>query len=191
MDELVSILYLSIAFTLLVGITACILYLVYLPFKIWLRRTERMSRSTSNVINKAYFAFTLLTIVCIVYIAQYPDESFYEEEFETVTFRKLPSSAEFIEKNASYPFFQGNYCSSAQIKLSKADYLELLFSLKNDHRMKKDGNRTSFYESDKSLDGKSTDKINHRFQREVSTLDYYCIEFYNDKHTIFVNLCSN
>lgn len=183
-------LIICLLFILLVSIPAGVIYVIYLPLKFWLLKTNKMKRSTSRVINKGYVSLVLVTIFYITYTGLYPGESFYAEEFKTITKQQLPASAEFVETNASYPDFHGEYCSSSQIKLSPKDYSLLLKSLSVDVTISKNAELIYFEEFDKIFYDKSTDDIIYGFQRKgINDDDYNYIGFYKDRQTIFVNLC--
>jgi hypothetical protein len=66
-----------------------------------------------------------LWIFYSIYIAFYPNESFYFEEYKNVVGKLAPKSAEIIDKSASYPDFQGSYNSVSLIRLSETDYRNL------------------------------------------------------------------
>jgi uncharacterized protein with PQ loop repeat len=66
-----------------------------------------------------------LWIFYSIYIALYPNESFYFEEYKSVVGKPVPKSAEIVDKSASYPDFQGSYNSVSLISLSKTDYHNL------------------------------------------------------------------
>jgi hypothetical protein len=168
-----------------------ILYLIYLPFKIYLTRKQKLSRELSRKINIAYVLTILFTIIYITYDSLYPSESFYEEEFKTVTLREIPESAEFIEKSASYPDFKGEYCSSSQIKLSKSDYDKLLKELNDDKKITEEKEIVFFSEFKNTLKEKEETKIIKKFTRKIEGEEdhYLNIFFYNDEQTIFVNIC--
>ena len=126
-----------------------LLYLVYLPFKIWLLRTEKISYSQSRKINRIYFGVLTATVLIITYIGVFPDENFYADEFKKVTLRELPDSADFVSKTATYPDFHGDYWSRSEIELSKADYNKLLLQLNNDSRITKTTTRERIYNAQK------------------------------------------
>jgi len=168
-----------------------ILYLIYLPFKIYFIRTQKLSPVLSRKINIVYVLTILLAIAYFTYDSLFPSESFYEEEFKTVTLREIPESGEFIEKSASYPDFHGNYCSSSQIKLSNSDYKKLLEGLSNDKRIAEEKEITYFAEFSNTLKGKKTNSITRKFTRKIEGKENYhlTILFYNDNQTVFVNIC--
>lgn len=169
------------------SIAGGILYLIYLPLKVYLKRKQKLSHELSRKINITYVLTILITIIYITYDSLYPSESFYEEEFKTVTLREIPESAEFIEKSASYPDFHGDYCSSSQIKLSKSDYEKLLKGLDNDRRITEE----EIISSSESKNTLNESKIIKQFKRKIEGEEDHSLNifFCNDKQTIIVNVC--
>ncbi|HTN46311.1 MAG TPA: hypothetical protein VL098_08190 [Flavipsychrobacter sp.] len=92
---------------------------------------------------------------------------------------------------SSYPDFHGDYCSSSQIRFSKADYEKLFSELSLDKRFTKNGQAIGSAEFDKSLGDKSSKKIGYNFIRQIEGQEdhYLFIGFYDDKETVFVNIC--
>jgi hypothetical protein len=156
-----------------------------------LLRNGSLLKPRSKLINNTYI-FTLVIISAyLTYDAFFPSKGFYEGEFKTVTLRDIPKSAEFIVKTASYPDFHGEYCSSSQIKLSKADCGKLLSELQSDKRFMKSGQVIGSAEFDKSLGNKNSKKILLNFLRPIAGEEDYClsISFYDDNKTVFVSIC--
>lgn len=110
------------------------------------------------------------------YIAVYPTDSFYYDEFEYVTNQKIPESAEIKFKDSSYPDFHGDYFSKSIIELSPTDFNRLLKELQNDK---------TFIES--KNDDKSILKI---FERKIPNKSdiHLFIHFLKDRRTIVVNV---
>ena len=176
---------------IVVGIAGVLLYLLYLPIKKRLIKNEKLTKHRSRQINIAYIFVLVLFSAYHAFNAFFPGKGFYEQEFKTVTLREIPKSAEFMEKTSSYPDFHGDYCSSSQIKLSKADYEKLLSELSLDKRLTKNGQVTSSVEFEKSLGDKNPKEIVHNFVRHIDGQEdhYLFIGFYDDNETIFVNIC--
>ena len=176
---------------LIVGVAGVLLYLLYIPIKKRLIKKGKLTKSRSRQINIAYVVLLLLFSAYHTYNAFFPSESFYVEEFKTVTFREIPKSAKFIEKNSSYPDIHGEYCSSSQIKLSKAEFKKLLTELNSDNRLAKNGEIIDSDEFYKSRGGKSSKKIVYNFIRKIEGQEdhYLFIGFCDDNETIFVNIC--
>ena len=66
-----------------------------------------------------------------IYTAIYPPESFYKNEFKANMGFRLSNSINFIEKQASYPDFHGDYYSTAIIEISEEDYKKILLKISN------------------------------------------------------------
>ncbi len=177
--------------SLVVGLLGQGLYLLYLPIQKRLLKSGKLTKNISRQINITYAITLFLFSAYQTFNGFFPSKSFYEQEFKTVTLREIPKSAEFIEKTSSYPDFHGDYCSSSQIKLSKSDYQELLIELENDKRITKNGEQIGSEEFNKTLGNKKTSKLIHEFTRKIKGEEdhYLYIAFYDDKETIFVNIC--
>ena len=174
-----------------VGIAGGLIYLFYLPIKKSLIKHGKLTKDRNKQINIVYLTLIILFSAYQTFVAFYPSENFYEQEFKTVTLREIPKSAKFIEKTSSYPDFHGDYCSSSQIKLSKADYKKLFSELRLDNRFIMNGESIGSAEFDKSLGEKSSYMIGYNFIRQIKGQEnhYLYIGFYNDQETIFVNIC--
>ena len=170
--------------TVAISIGGGILYIIYLPVKLWLIRSGKLLKRQSNLINKFYIGLLTAAVIVITYQGLFPDESFYADEFKNVTLRKLPASAEFVSKSASYPTFHGEYYSNSEIKLSKKDYSKLLWQLHNDSRMTKNGERINFENS-------NAETFTYQFTRSASDKPgkYLYIGFENDSRNIYVEVC--
>ncbi|OYU83847.1 MAG: hypothetical protein CFE24_09335 [Flavobacterium sp. BFFFF2] len=167
------------------------LYLIYLPIKNKLLKSGKLTATNSKKINRIYLFALFLFSAYQTFNAFFPDESFYEAEFKTVTLREIPKSAEFISKKSSYPDFHGDYCSSSQIKLSKEDYQTLLTQLESDNRFTKNGQNIGFEEYFYTLGNKTEKHFKTSFTRPIKGEEdhYLFIAFYDDQQTIFVNVC--
>ncbi|MES2829473.1 MAG: hypothetical protein V4687_15035 [Bacteroidota bacterium] len=181
---------LFIIVSIAIGLGGALLYLLYFPIKRILIKKGKLSKQTTKKIEISYIIFLFLLSGYLTLDTIYPSEAYFREEFQKVTLRELPDSGIFISKSASYPDLHGDYCSSSQIKLSKQEYTHLLEELKKDRRLTYGGDPGGFEEFDYTLGNKSTDNIAFSFDRPVKGKDlYYCIAFYNDGETIFVNVC--
>lgn len=69
------------------------------------------------------------------YIAVYPNDNFYFQEFEYVTNKKIPNSGKIILKESSYPDIHGDYFSKSIIELSEEDFMILIEKIENDKSM--------------------------------------------------------
>jgi hypothetical protein len=176
---------------LLSGIAGGILYLVYFPIKKKLIKSGKLSARKSNQINLAYALIIYIFSAYQAYTAVYPTDSFYENEFKTVTFREIPKSAEIVKSTASYPDFHGDYGSSAQIKLTKIDYKKLLKEISSDNRISKTNEIIGMSEFDYAIGDKKAKNIKHKFIRKIKGKNnhHLFIGFYDDNQTIFVNIC--
>lgn len=180
-------LYMELIFFLMVffaiSVAGGALYVVYLPFKYWLLRTERFTLHMSRKINRIYVGILLLTVLVITYIGLFPDDAFYAHEFKKVTLQELPPSAEFISKSATYPDFHGEYLSQSEIKLSKSDYSLLLWKLYRDDHFTRVLERESFGSKDinKNI-------IYHFIRNTDNEGSHLYIGFKNDKQTLYVDV---
>jgi len=177
---------------LLVGtISGFILYLFYLPIKYWLLKSKRIDKVISRKINYIYVTCIFLIVCYASYISIYPGNDFFEAEFNIVTLKKLPKSAEFISTHASYPGFKGDYCSSSQIRLPHKEYMKLLKQMQDDKSLAETVEQMSFVEFENALQDKNKENIEHGFIRQIEGEEdrYYYIGFYNDHQTIFINVC--
>jgi hypothetical protein len=130
-------------------------------------------------------------IIYNFYIAIYPNDEFYENEFKTITLTELPKSAEIVNSTASYPDFQGDYCSSAEIKLSKEDFDSLLKKIINDDNFLKNNEILNSEETMSIMYETKTNDLSHKFIRiDKQNLDLHLnINFHNDNRTVFINIC--
>lgn len=178
--------------SLIIAFIGFLLYLLYLPLKIWLLKSGRLSREKSKKINIIWFIIIVLFSNIFTYIAFYPDEEFYAEEYETITLNKLPKSAEFIKKSVSYPDLHGDYCSAALIKISPSDYNKLLKELQKNRSFLKENKIIYNSELNKVLSRKSEYKLRHKFSKSPDSLQnkLLFIGFYNDNKTIIISHCN-
>lgn len=177
--------------TIVLALLAGFVYLLYIPFKRYLIKRGKLTLMRSGQINFYYVMLVFLASIYLTIDAFYPGESFYEGEYKWVTMRDIPSSAEFVRKSASYPDFHGDYCSSSQIKLSTVHYKSLLEELKRDSALTSTNEMTYFVEFDYTIADKDKHRIKIGFERAIPGEDdhYLYIGFYDDDHTIFVNVC--
>ncbi|MCG2617692.1 hypothetical protein LZZ85_25550 [Terrimonas sp. NA20] len=175
----------------LLGLAGGIVYLIYLPFRNYLIRKGKLTAEMNRKVNIAYIFVILVLSGYFTFDAFFPGKSFFKNEFNTVTLRELPESAIFIEKNASYPDFHGDYCSSSQIMLSQIDYTNLLNEITNDTRISKDKYIVGSDEFSKTLGDKKAGDITNVFRRRIGVNNdfYYYIGFYKDGRTVFVTVC--
>jgi hypothetical protein len=169
------------------SILGLLLYIIYLPFKIHFKRSGKLSTKASRTINVVYFYSIILAVLGFTYYQAEPPESFYEEEFKTITLRDIPESAEFISKEASYPDFHGDYCSSARIQLSKKDYQKLLTEIDNNPALTVSEEDFGGFEESQQIPGKRPLKS---FDRKITGEEdeYYNIQFY-EGNIVVINIC--
>lgn len=171
--------------TLIIG---GVIYLIYIPFKIYLKKKKWLNQKRNRIINYSYLFLLFVIPAYITYNAFYPVKEFYIEEFKSVTHLDFPNSGKFVYKKASYPDFQGDYFSSSQIKLSQNDYKELYKKISLDSNMVKTEIISRFKEFD-DIKNKSELEIINGFTRKTAENDLHCyIGFCNDSQTIFVNV---
>ena len=182
-------LFVFIMICIIIGIAGGVVYLFYNFFRYRLIQSGKLSLRLDSQINKFYIISLILIAVISTYLAYFPTDDFYFNEFKSVTLRKVPSSAEIIKKKASYPDVHGKYCSSCLVQLSKADYIKLYNEINQDPRFKKNGEILNAEEFDHVLSSDKRDHINHFIQRVDSNRygPYSYIGFLNDSGTIIIN----
>ncbi len=74
-----------------------------------------------KILSLSFLIFSLYSI----YSAFYPSDSFYRDEFKYNIGFTLSKSAVFIDKEASYPDFHGDYFSRAIIQLNQEEFIEI------------------------------------------------------------------
>ncbi len=121
-----------------------------------------------------------------VYTAIYPTDSFYFEEYKTITLREPPKSAVVIKKTASYPDFKGEYASAALIRLSRTDYANLLNDLSKDKRLQEVLQVSGSQEYNEVTSFLKNNDVSRGFTREQKGEEdrYYYIGFMDDGCTI-------
>lgn len=168
------------------SVLGAIVYLIYLPLKIYLKENGKLTILTSKKVNIAYIFIILLAAIFYTYDGACPRESFYEEEFKYVTLRKIPESAEFISKEASYPDFHGDYCSSALVQFSEKDYQKLLNELNNDPALTPSKEDFGNFEEKQESPGHVVKSFDRKIKGEED--EFLNIQFY-DNNTVMINVC--
>jgi hypothetical protein len=134
----------------------------------------------------------LYSVYCL-YRGVYPEEEFYLEEFERITYQSPPTSAKIIRKEASYPDFHGDYCSAALITLSHADFDKLLFNLTADYRMRSTGSGRmgGSKELETVLGSRKEEAVIKHFVRDLPAKagQHLQIGFFSDYRTIAIGIC--
>jgi hypothetical protein len=167
---------------LLLGLILILLCLIlYFLYKWLVKKGYRWIANTVILSLVAIFFYN-------IYIAVYPADSFYFDDFKTVTSREIPKSAFVIDKSASYPDFHGHYISCSLIRLSKQDYINLLNELKNDKSMYKNAEITYSDEFNEVMQNKNAKNIKSVFARSNDGKPDDCsyIGFFDDEKTIVV-----
>ena len=143
-------------------------------------------------INKKYRILAFLPIFIVgyyIYIAFYPLEEFYREDFKEVTNISLPINSKFCFKTASYPDLQGDYTFVSIIEVDSNFYKKLKKDL-----IKIGFSRNSLIighkEKDKALAKLKDRKIETDFSKQINSL-YYYVAFLSDKKTILVQRSSH
>lgn len=135
-----SVLFVFILFAFLTIATSFAtgaVYLLYYFIKAKVYKEKPLSNPTERMVRYTLVIGTLLFSSYHTYRAFYPTDSFYFDEFRQVTLREPPLSAQIIKNDATYPDFHGDYSSTCQIKLTKAEYLRLLNEIESDKRLSK------------------------------------------------------
>ncbi len=103
---------LMILFLIVIFIAVVALFLGYLIWRL-------------GVIGKISIILLGGAFIFLVYVAVFPFDDFYKEEFVNVTVTPFPASGKIVKKYATYPDFHGDYMSCALIQVSESDYQHL------------------------------------------------------------------
>jgi hypothetical protein len=167
-------------------------WLIVIPLIIWavIAWLFRFMYKAFAKRNKGWIAIIIIVgatafITWNIYRAFYPADEFYYQDFEKISFRKIPASADILSKSATYPDFHGDYCSAAVIELSVADYHKLLNDIKADKRFQKGEAGGSSALHDVMNGRKETDMTNGFLNGDEGY-----IGFFNDGRTVLVQFCS-
>ncbi len=151
-----------------------------IPFFILKHIRKRYNLKEKYFSNYKIVLYILITTISFAFYESYtaviPNDSFYYNEFEYITNRKIPKSAEIKFKDSSYPDFHGDYFSKSIIELSPKDYAKLLEELQNGKIL------IETNENDK--------KILKTFERKIPNKSgkYLFIHFLKDGKTIILNV---
>ncbi|AMM50393.1 hypothetical protein TH61_03240 [Rufibacter sp. DG15C] len=128
---------LFIVFSIGFGLVGGLLYVGYLPLKKWLFKSGKLTRKASGQINRAYISLILLTALITTWIAIFPLDSFYKDEFSHNTGIEFPISGTITAKASEYPDLHGDYWASAVIKLEEGDFnsIKRLISMQSDFKV--------------------------------------------------------
>jgi len=182
-DFLTIIFVIFLFFLISLPIGFCV-YIVYSIFTFLVKRFSRDRIICDILIKKIKYSCIILTFLIAgyeTYTSFYPTDSFYFDEFRTVTLREPPASSEIIKKESTYPDLHGDYSSSCQIVLSKSDFLKLFKSISNDKRLVRQ----------KINDYKFENKIIVGIFRRIKIGkddQFLYITFLDDKRTIIIDI---
>ena len=76
-------------------------------------------------------AMILVFLSYQVFVALYPNEEFYREEWRMNTGFDLPRAVEFMSKSAGYPDIHGDYSSAAVFEMAPSDVIEVESQLRD------------------------------------------------------------
>lgn len=130
---------------------------------------------------------TIFILYCI-WIALYPSESFYREDYKEVTKMQCPKDAEFIYKTATYPIAFGDYTSISLIKLTPQEYEKLETQLKKIGFQV--GNNDFGSSETKNALEKTKSKILSEYFIDVDGYKHFYVAFCNDKKTVLIRRSS-
>lgn len=138
---------------------------------------------------KGYRLIALIPILLasyFIYVAVYPSEEFYEEDFTEVTGLTLPNKRKFLFKTATFPDHFGDYTSISIIKID-SNFYDLLLRHLNTKHFNKVQDRAIFGDSTlkKYYDGYVKNSYN-----TVLSGKEYTVEFLSDYETIIVERVS-
>jgi hypothetical protein len=178
MDAILLLLFIFIAFALIIGLPVALTIYGYKK----LRKTKFKK-----------YAFLIPTVIIgllvyEIYVAIYPLDSFYKDDFKTITGVDLDKSAIIKRKNASYPDVHGSYCSCALIKLDKQAYTSLLDKVKSDTSFN-GTDEISSEEYEYVTEHKDIDYLYKAIELD-SDNEYKFIGFLKDGRTIIIHLCT-
>lgn len=126
-----------------------------------------------------------------IYFAIYPNDNFYRGEFRKIVGLKLPESAEILRKDASYHDLHGDYCSSALIMLSEAEYQSILNFVKNDGKFNGNYMMMGSVQYNKVLGDLSENDMVYEASYIEKEDRYNFIGFFKDGKTIIIHFASS
>lgn len=172
-----------ILFLLLIAIIFAI------PFALGFCIYKISKRKLSTTYSVILASIIPLIFIYFIYIAFYPNDDFYEEEFKEITEMEFPQSGEILKKDASYPVI-GDYCSSALIQFNKDDF-NMLFKKINQNERFIDTpiiySEQYSYVMDDIDEARIIYKAFNSYKYEKSH-DYHYIAFLNDNRTVVIHL---
>ncbi len=143
-------------------------------------------------LNKWLRWFALLPVLILfyfVYIAFYPPDSFYEEDFLELTGVEFPESGEILYGEASYPDIHGDY-QSAFIAKVDSDFFRDLPAYLLEHGLKKQANDFDSFELEDILGTKENTIIDAEYWVENENATFYYVGFLSDERTLLIRRVS-
>jgi hypothetical protein len=167
-----------------------IILIIAIPIAILVAFYRWMIKLQLKKVGIAIVALVCAFFICNIYIAIYPNDDFYFDEFKSVTLNEIPASAEIINKSATYPDFHGDYCSIALIKLSKEDFKSVLNKIQNNHKLQPSKMMWS-PEFEHVINYEEVSSISKGFVRQINGEEdeYRYIGFLKDGKTVVVTVC--
>ncbi|TLM91076.1 hypothetical protein [Hymenobacter jeollabukensis] len=131
----------------------------------------------------------ILALCYFFYSAFYPGDDFYAQEYAQITGLALPASADIQRKDASYPDQHGDYAACARIKVSAADYQQLLRQLSRDTAFRAQSSPRYHFIGSQTFDNVNPEpnaeaRYRHAFSRDDNAFRF--VGFLQDGRTIIV-----
>lgn len=104
-----------------------LIYLVYLPFKIWLMKSGKLTKKLSRKINWIYFSILCLAGIALFSFRNHRTAS--KERLEEISKIKLPTNFKVIEDE--YQDMIQDYCIQYEIQFDDKGKKELIQSIKS------------------------------------------------------------
>ncbi len=140
MNYIIWILYVVFLFAIIAAVT----FLVTIPIFYFIRYLrKKINKSDNGWLTDKKLKYILASMIILfsaysTYIAFYPNDSFYKNEFTDNTDIKFPKNAKIIVKGASYPDIHGDYSSSAVFKVDKVTIEKLIIGINANDNFKRD-----------------------------------------------------
>ena len=103
-----------------------LLYLIYFPFKIWLRKTGKLTDTKSNQINLSFMCLPFILGGLFYFFGDYRTSS--KERLEKISGIKLPRKFKVVKDE--YQDMWQDYCIIYEITFDKRETSELINSIK-------------------------------------------------------------
>ena len=143
---------------------------------IYIRNTKRTT-----------FSILLIFVTYQTYVAFYPEDDFYFNEYEITKFRKPPENAKIIAKTSTYPDIHGDYCSFSRIEFDRQNYQSLMGALEIDKRFSND--RSSFVSMGGKLKLSPVVAVRTFTRNDTKPTDTYSVSFLEGGTLVEVNIC--